>query len=837
MSKKGAFARIFLLLASFCGSLDAAWADWAIENDAASASATLETDSKTKAVCYIGDTYYTSLDRALNVAESNETADMIYVIPNLGSPVYIKESHTVKNGDSLVLPYEGETYFDPDVHGTVETYKTQNSDGTETSHKYYFADQTADRVAKYRKTQVKIGGETNKVTLTIKGTLNIGGVLGQPDIAVAGETTGAYCEITMLNLSQIVCSSGTINCYGYIKNGSDSDEYKPSMAITDKGTLFCPFVIYDYKGGNITLAINNLTGESKYCPFQIFDFCNIQVKTQLYSESVWKTRACIYINTNKTYYPTTEEEKIINFIGPSEDNTALVLSSGYITVEYLHSDSETKGVTNEDPDFATTSITIAGKVSIGSIALSMSVYGKEVNIDTTDFFFPISYRLSFLIASGATLDVSKKVKLMNGAKLLVDAGGALNVNNSLIIYDGYTEITTSYSNPYPTGRGAANLTNKGKIEVNSDGAIGGTIKADSTGASLYYRSTNYSVSSPEYGGSVPNIISTLGGIPVSTISYLKTASGALTTTEIDPVFSNASSDIKYNDYKSVSGTSAEGSKAYGWYHQETISFEVINDLQTSEYGQLQLKAVVNRSDLSGISYAWRCKDADGNSIVFNSDGAIATITNYTTNEKTVMAEVTITDSLGSSESSFYNVSVNGMNTAALEDIKDDSLALTIGEYTGDNKTVTISDDKKIGTVTSNTGGAVFDLAATVEPEQNCSKITGYTWAFAVEGTSLNPLKSPNVVSFIIGDDKKIQCGVDGVTQEKITSTTRKDFSDKSKWIVYKGGENDSSVKFNVNVTKNVAYEYWVIVQISYTTSNGDSKAQEATVTINSNKSS
>lgn len=150
-------------------------------------------------VCYIknskGTTRYTSLDYALKIAAGNGAKDEIFVLPQDGTSacqaVQIKESHAIKSGDSLKLPYESET--------------TKPSDFTGNS----VIDNSEKNVDVYRRTLVEMVNGS-KLTVDSGGSLIVGGVFNTKGV------TGKYAEIALDSNSSIVCN-GTMEVYGYIK--------------------------------------------------------------------------------------------------------------------------------------------------------------------------------------------------------------------------------------------------------------------------------------------------------------------------------------------------------------------------------------------------------------------------------------------------------------------------------------------------------------------------------------------------------------------------------------------------------------------------------------------
>ncbi len=592
-------------------------------------------ESNDRAVCYNGttNTKYTKIEKALSDATSGQT---VYVYPELTNDdgsiysVHIKENCTISSGVTLALPYSGTTVFDASAHGTF-------------SNSMYFADQTEALVKQNRKTQVIID---SNVTLTVNGTLGIGGVLSLPTQGVQGQTSGAYCEITLSDNSSIV-STGTINCYGYIKRTSNGNG---SLVDIQSGTLLTPFVIYDFKGGTQTMSINNLSGNDKFSPFQIFDFCNVQSKVKIQSGAVWQTRACVYLSITSAYYPENESDKMLNLIGPTANKTALVLTNGYAEIEYV---PKTNGITTNATDSSKTTVTICGTADMGTISLSFEVQyfiSQTININSDDFFFPICYRFSFVIAKDATFNVDKKVKFMNGSSLLVEEGAVMNITSPLIIYDDFVENTSGLAYAYPSGLNAAEFVINGIANVTGDGAIGGYISTEIAAAHLNYQSNIYLVTSPEYGGNMPDRDGALGGSACDVNAYSKQATGILLSED------GASSSVDFiftADYESVADPS-DGSK-FVWDGDaqvvaiESVSIQSTGTSQSSSYGSNDLKAVITPSDAAVASYLWEL--VSGNVSISDTTGPTTSLRNQSTSGSVnATVKVTVTDVLGNKKS-------------------------------------------------------------------------------------------------------------------------------------------------------------------------------------------
>lgn len=607
-----------------------------------------------RAVCYLDNAstvFYTSIEKALSVATSGRT---VYVIPGLKGtdgnsyPIHIKNDCTIPSGVTLSLPYDGTTVFDSTVHGPNTN----------------FADYSLAAVKTNRQTQVVID---ENVTLTVLGTLNIGGIIGGPSAGVSGNTTSSYCEITMSANSEIICESGKIYCYGYIKRTTASNNSLLTIGAT--GKIHTPFVIYDFKGGTATLGIYNLSGDNRFCPFTIFDVCNVQTKTMIKSGAYWETRTLVYIGTNSTYYPEKDADRIINFISPRSTKTAIILTSGYLTTEYT---PKTNGITTSSASSSNTLITIYGTAEIGTISISMKVTAaiitKTISIDTGNFFFPISYRLSITVENGGVLNVSKKVKAMNGSDLLIKKGGTVNITNQLIIYDDFVENTSSLPSPYPSGLPAATLINNGVINVTGSGAIGGYINTTESGATLNYQSSIFSVSSPEYGGTMPSGAEAVGGSSCSVTQYKKNAIGTLTN-GADATY--VTDIVQYNYLSQINPLN---NNEYAWLYPSLIIpiplTNVTIENVSSTNGSANFTAQVEPSNATGVTYLWS---------VDNSSLSISSVTSK---------EITITNSTTGSITANLSVTVNGYNGSTDTDTK----AITISAPSSESGGGCLSED-------------------------------------------------------------------------------------------------------------------------------------------------
>ena len=110
--------KVLLVSSAFTTTLISAnsigYALWFLNESKSNEFATIEFDNKNaKPVAYIEgqeSTKYTSIEKALKVAENDSNNNTIYVIP--GTNPIIEGECLVDTGDTLVFPYDGTTWQD-----------------------------------------------------------------------------------------------------------------------------------------------------------------------------------------------------------------------------------------------------------------------------------------------------------------------------------------------------------------------------------------------------------------------------------------------------------------------------------------------------------------------------------------------------------------------------------------------------------------------------------------------------------------------------------------------------------------------------------------------------
>lgn len=450
-------------------SVSIGFSDWVYpDNSEDKTSETKKPEISDKVVC----SYFSgnpnklySIEDALDKAASNTTAETIFVKPGINPT--ISRNCTIAKEDTLILPYEGETF---------------GGASGERDHQYSsFADSTDGNVSKNRKSKVTLSA--NKV-LTNYGTLKVGGQVGTQGIEISGMTGGMYSEITLESGASIVngsdvCQSGTIECYGYIKESSKNNG---SSINVKYGLLKEPMVIYDFKGGKYSLTMY----QKNVFPFSIYDFPNIQVETNIYYNAEVNVMMTIYAANN---FAKFDDCYILSNKGKSLFK--LTDANGFVKMKYTSpywSNKTGEALTTKshgDENNQSTVITFNGGGRIDSIKVNAAkLFGVNLGsigtVDSKDYFLPISYRYKIIIEAG-TFEISNKVRFITGSAMIINKGAQVNFSTAAMFYQSFTDKASVY--PYPS-KPAAKLICNGKAVFST--WFGGEILTENDMASVSF---------------------------------------------------------------------------------------------------------------------------------------------------------------------------------------------------------------------------------------------------------------------------------------------------------------------------------------------------------------
>lgn len=310
------------------------------------------------------------------------------------------------------------------------------------------------------------------ITLTINGTLAIGGETGQRGGAYQGHTTGMHSALVCGAGSHItVNDGGKLDCIGGFVVGDGG------LTVNDGGVLKHNFSVLYFRGGTSTVGSFQQGG---IAPFNVFDMPNIQVEQRINCGATVIAYCDLYAGGNHN----STEVVIVD-----RDNALINISNedAYITVKH-------NGAT--DINDIRLTLSTYGDIRIGSLKLTIK-FIVEITVDMAQVIAPLSYVIDLHVYGKLT--VANRFKLLTGSNLTVEKGGELILldGSGLITYTHDWEDSTFIDfegNPisgplpesntwYPHGKADANLMILGKLTVQSGAFIAGNVRAQN-GAEL-----------------------------------------------------------------------------------------------------------------------------------------------------------------------------------------------------------------------------------------------------------------------------------------------------------------------------------------------------------------
>lgn len=409
-------------------------------------------------VCYIkrsdGNVEYYRIEDALDDAKSGEE---IYCY--VGKNPTITRDCEIKRGVSLIIPFSdtasyGQRSFDGSAVFGDDVSKKENLKNTVT-------------IAK-------------NVTMQVNGgKIMVGGQLGTKGAGLSGQTSGAFSQILMDANSKILfdsSSSNLLDLYGYIK---ETTKNNGSYIEMKAGETKMPFVVYDFRGGANTVGVYNY-GAS---PFSVFDMPNVTPTIKFEYNAKITGYADLYAGNkhNLTTIKILDKSKaLMNF---STSNSYLIAKRQQADPLYNSSKSYTDG-TYTRLDFYN---------GLNSGNLEMKVQGTTVT--TTSVLFPLSFKFHVYLHSG-NYNLVTKMKIMTGAKLVVDDNSTLIANKDLIVYKEFND--QSKISPLYPNKGEGEFIIKGDAMINSP--FGGkiiTTNDKENDANLNVNTSTLSVTSKE----------------------------------------------------------------------------------------------------------------------------------------------------------------------------------------------------------------------------------------------------------------------------------------------------------------------------------------------------
>lgn len=305
----------------------------------------------------------------------------------------------------------------------------------------------------------------DNVILTNNGTIEIGGILsgslaGAPYV---GQTTSKYTKILLKDNAQIL-STGTIKSFGYIMESSLNNESKVTI---QKGSLYAPFIVRDFKGGSISYGLYNSFDSKHSTPFNQFEVRNVQSILEIDYNGQLIGMANIYAGDQQN--PTSA-----SLIGNSSSSVIQFTNSTY-----------SKVICKYDDNTDIIDIDIYGGAKTNAMELILKVFG-DIKISTSKVYFPLSWQYDVSLNQGdgqtdiASYEINQRFKVMTGAKLTVSAGAKLTASD-LIVYSSFNDSTANLNGVHYPIKEAGTLIVNGEMKATN---LAGVVYSTSSGAQL-----------------------------------------------------------------------------------------------------------------------------------------------------------------------------------------------------------------------------------------------------------------------------------------------------------------------------------------------------------------
>ena len=362
-----------------------------------------------QSIAYKSSTYYATVEAAI----SGNSSGTVYVLPYAtysDAPSYskgvrtISSATTISSGLTVTIPYDGTNWDKTDNVGIINAYDDPDN---------------------YKKNEVFLKNE-----LTVAGTLNIGGLCHAGGSgSIAGQTVGNYSQLTLESGGKIVVN-GTVTTYGFIKGTKNAQD----IVFNNGSNLTMPFVLYEFRGGSLSSAMQKEDDTFYTTPFQRFSFVNIDGAYRVNYGTTAKARAALTASS----ISTTEAASVI---GTSDAALVKLVSGSYVDVEYKNDDrlNYTRTATNEDSGsvdnmFGKLKLKFNGGAKLNKLKISKNLLLTQITVSSEGAYLPISYIYDIELTNGSYDLTSQKVKILPGGKITVGDNASVNAT-SIAVYN------------------------------------------------------------------------------------------------------------------------------------------------------------------------------------------------------------------------------------------------------------------------------------------------------------------------------------------------------------------------------------------------------------------
>lgn len=430
------------------------------------------------AVAKNGTYHFGTVEKALAATTSGTVTVIVGTNPVIKAENLIDNTATVFTGVTLFIPHTTGASVKGSDGGKAEYYSNTTMNDAKTEYIYTYDNPSVDSNkvlgtydAAYFATSVQ---SRLKNTLTISegvvlknyGTIEISGQLSGAGggAYAAGHTYGYYTRI-LLEANAQIFSTGTINCYGYI---DEADKNNGSKITIDSGAIYMPYVLRDFRGGSYMYAVYKEKSSRESSPFNQYEFRNITALLRVNYNGQLNGWANLYAGSKQNYTK-------VSYIGNTASHFVMFTDSTYSYAEHKY-----------DSSSEVLDLKLYGGAQTNSIKLAVNI-GFSVTMNTTDYYFPISWRINMTLkknakqTSNAVFNMPQKFKILPGGVLTVDENVELRVD-TLSVYEEYTDTVSGLA-PYGDGKtlSRAKLIIKGIVTASN---LAGIVDADGTRGQL-----------------------------------------------------------------------------------------------------------------------------------------------------------------------------------------------------------------------------------------------------------------------------------------------------------------------------------------------------------------
>ena len=385
------------------------------------------------AVAKFGDTYYGTVEGALDAANLTTDGGTVLVLPydkNVDDAIYITRAEVNINSNvTLLLPYASadgttgqNTYTDGLIDVTMH-YNNANCDNAAHNHNYPSNTNTVLNDTSfcndYCFVKVIIA---DGVTIHNRGTLEVAGELsgGSGDNKFAGYTAGLHARLMLGSGATIISyDKSIIRAAGYIRN---VDEANPGQVTIKSGAkLYQPFVMMDYYSGQYLAGPYKTLLDGKgnpVNPFNKFGMINVSPTVRVEYGGTVIGWASLYTTSTKN------------------NNTAEMIYVGQGGVIELSENAYLIAKLNPSTNSFVTKLDIYGGAITNPVKLSIELHSllEPLEVSTEICWFPLTYLNDVTLHNG-NYTIGQNFKMMPGAKLTVAEDATLNITGKFIVYD------------------------------------------------------------------------------------------------------------------------------------------------------------------------------------------------------------------------------------------------------------------------------------------------------------------------------------------------------------------------------------------------------------------